>query len=148
MGSPRDDEGFTSLLTAKGAVVVSVGYRPGPWYRYPTAHHDAVDAVLWLWEHSAEYGVDRNRTVLVGFSAGGLLALTVPVMLWARAKEKGGEGKDAEWGMGRVKGIVAFYPPFGWSRTREKRMESNPISRPRGYQSGSARRSTGRTWDR
>lgn len=81
MGSPRDDELFTSFLTAKGTVVVSIGCRLGPPHCYPTTHEDALDAAFWMWENSDEYWVDKGRTALVGFSAGGLLALTVSVML-------------------------------------------------------------------
>lgn len=32
---------------------------------------------------------------------------------------------------GKVKGIEAFYQPFDWSRTREERRASNPISKAR-----------------
>lgn len=44
--------------------------------RHPDMIQDAQKALLWVWEHADEYGVDRNRTGIVGFSAGGHLAMS------------------------------------------------------------------------
>lgn len=38
---------------------------------------DALDAANWLFENAAEYGIDRNRIILVGESSGGHLAAWV-----------------------------------------------------------------------
>jgi acetyl esterase/lipase len=127
IGDARDDERWAAKLTSLGAVVVSVEYRLGPEHRYPTALTDGVDAVLWLWEHAAKYGLDKKRTVLTGFSAGGLLAMTIPMMLSADFGFGKPGGPD-----GALGGIVMFYPPMDWSRSREERMASNAISKEKG----------------
>ncbi|AQA04691.1 esterase [Mycobacterium sp. MS1601] len=63
------------LANASGSAVLSVGYRRGPEARFPTAVHDAVDALAWA--VSADLGVDASRVAVAGDSAGGNLAAAV-----------------------------------------------------------------------
>ena len=62
-------------LAAQGHVVVDVAYRQYPETDVPGMAADALRAVAWVREHAAELGVDRDRIVLAGGSAGGHLAL-------------------------------------------------------------------------
>ena len=62
-------------LAAQGHVVVDVAYRQYPETDVPGMAADALRAVAWVREHAAELGVDRDRVVLAGGSAGGHLAL-------------------------------------------------------------------------
>ncbi len=59
------------------ALVVSVGYRLAPEYRFPAAIEDGCDALLWLAHHAATYGGDRRRLAIGGTSAGGGIAAAV-----------------------------------------------------------------------
>jgi acetyl esterase len=54
--------------------VLSVGYRLAPEHRFPTAVHDAWDAVRWLAREGQGLGLDTRRMALGGDSAGGTLA--------------------------------------------------------------------------
>lgn len=63
-----------SLSARSGCAVVSVAYRLAPEHRFPTAVHDAVDALRWLREHGDLHGLDPDRVALGGDSAGGTLA--------------------------------------------------------------------------
>lgn len=82
LGCATDDGRWArSILHDVGAVMVSVAYRRGPEFPFPAAVDDGVDALLYLASHSAELGLDVSRVVLSGFSAGGNLAVTVPLRL-------------------------------------------------------------------
>ncbi|TQJ61468.1 acetyl esterase [Arthrobacter sp. SLBN-83] len=68
------------------AVVISVGYRLAPEHKFPTAVHDAYAALLWVTEHAEELGIDSNRIVIGGQSAGGNIAAATTLM----ARDKSG----------------------------------------------------------
>ena len=57
-----------------GCAVVSVDYRLAPEYQFPTAAHDAWDALQWLAGHAAGLGLDARHLAVGGDSAGGTLA--------------------------------------------------------------------------
>ncbi|XQM34018.1 Alpha/beta hydrolase fold-3 domain-containing protein [Cupriavidus sp. H19C3] len=55
-------------------LVLSVDYRLGPEWRFPTAAHDAFDVMHWVFAEAARLGADASRIALGGDSAGGTLA--------------------------------------------------------------------------
>jgi len=64
-----------------GATLISVGYRLAPEHPYPAQINDAYAGLLWAADHADELGIDPERIVVIGISAGGglsaALALTV-----------------------------------------------------------------------
>ncbi|WP_153100321.1 alpha/beta hydrolase [Paraburkholderia hayleyella] len=60
--------------------VLSVDYRLAPEHRFPTAVEDAFDALRWLHDTAASYGIDSARIALGGDSAGGTLATVCAVL--------------------------------------------------------------------
>ncbi len=62
------------LSRLSGCMVVSLDYRLAPEHRFPTASHDAWDALVWLSQHAEELGADGARLAVGGDSAGGTLA--------------------------------------------------------------------------
>jgi acetyl esterase/lipase len=64
-----------------GATLISVGYRLAPEHPYPAQINDAYAGLLWAAEHADELGIDSERIIVTGSSAGGglsaALALTV-----------------------------------------------------------------------
>jgi acetyl esterase/lipase len=62
-------------LTGQGHVIVDVAYRMYPDTDVPGMVADALRAVGWVREHADELGVDADRIVLAGGSAGGHLSL-------------------------------------------------------------------------
>ncbi len=62
------------LSRLSGCMVVSLDYRLAPEHRFPTASHDAWDALVWLSQHAEELGADCARLAVGGDSAGGTLA--------------------------------------------------------------------------
>ncbi|MBZ9730699.1 alpha/beta hydrolase [Salegentibacter sp. JZCK2] len=74
-----------ALSDLTNAIVVSVAYRLGPEHVFPAAHDDSYAAYKWVVENAAELGSDPNNIATAGESAGGNLAVAVPLM----AKEQG-----------------------------------------------------------
>jgi acetyl esterase/lipase len=62
-------------LAAQGHVIIDVAYRLYPEADVPGMVADALRAVAWVRDHAGELGVDPNRLVLAGGSAGGHLSL-------------------------------------------------------------------------
>jgi acetyl esterase/lipase len=64
-----------------GATLISIGYRLAPEHPYPAQINDAYAGLLWAADHANELGIDPERIVVTGYSAGGglsaALALTV-----------------------------------------------------------------------
>ncbi len=60
--------------------VLSVAYRLAPEHRFPTAVHDAFDALMWLHAQAANFGLDAERFAVGGDSAGGTLAAVTAVL--------------------------------------------------------------------
>jgi arylformamidase len=63
----------------RGIAFASVGYRLIPDAYLPATVQDAEDALAWCGAHLAEYGVDPDRIVLSGHSAGGILTAHLSV---------------------------------------------------------------------
>lgn len=80
------DKACRSLANASGAVVVSVGYRKAPEFRFPVAPEDCYAATRWTVDNAAELGIDPARVAVAGDSAGGNLAAVVAQM----ARQRGG----------------------------------------------------------
>jgi acetyl esterase/lipase len=62
-------------LASQGHVIVDVAYRLYPETDVPGMAADALRAVAWVREHAIELGIDPDRLVLAGGSAGGHLSL-------------------------------------------------------------------------
>ncbi|WP_440312970.1 alpha/beta hydrolase [Leucobacter chromiireducens] len=76
------------LAEQYGVIGIAVEYRLAPEHPAPAAAEDCYAALVWLAEHAAELGVDPDRIVVSGTSAGG--GLTAAVALLAR--DRGGPG--------------------------------------------------------
>ena len=74
------------LVRNHGAVVLAPGYRLGLLHPYPAALDDCYAALLYLWDHAAELGVNPDQIMVGGESAGG--GLTAAVAMLARDRGK------------------------------------------------------------
>jgi acetyl esterase len=75
MRHPQMDDFWCRYLVAEaGVAVVNVDYLVAPRVRYPVAQEQAHDVLAWLTEHAGEWGLDRDRVSIGGFSGGGNLA--------------------------------------------------------------------------
>jgi len=135
LGAATDDARWcTAVVQQTGCVVVSVDYRRAPEHPFPTAVEDGADAVMHLWDHANEYLLDADKFGVSGFSAGGNMAITVPlrlqdVLLRRRGAEPGFVSSNApvvlEHEHNVVKIVLAFYPTLDYTKTRKERAASN-----------------------
>ncbi|CAG2145344.1 Acetyl esterase [Cupriavidus yeoncheonensis] len=80
VGSVNSHDALCRLLASRAdCMVLSVDYRLGPQWRFPTAANDAFDVLHWVFEEAARLGADPQRIALGGDSAGGTLATACAV---------------------------------------------------------------------
>lgn len=91
-------ESIARQLAKRGYVVLNVTYRLAPKYTFPAPLEDMQEALKWMRQHAAEYGIDTERMATFGYSAGGYLAdfagLTGPESKWVKAIVAGGAPTD------------------------------------------------------
>lgn len=78
-------EANQALAQDHQALVVTVQYRLAPEAVFPAQLQDAYAGLAWLFEHAGQLGVDKNRIIVMGESAGGGLA----AMLSLLARDRG-----------------------------------------------------------
>ncbi|HEX2855731.1 MAG TPA: alpha/beta hydrolase [Opitutaceae bacterium] len=112
-GGHRDRRPFTFWMARQGYAVATVGYRLLPQARWPMQRWDVLGAVAYLREHAAELGIDPDRIVLLGRSAGAQLA---------EASAYGTRDQG-------IRGVIAFYGPSDladmWDRAAGSREQLN-----------------------
>jgi acetyl esterase len=97
VGSVRTHAALCRRLAAQaGCAVLSLDYRLAPEHRFPTAVHDAVDALAWLRGAAPGLGLDPGRIAVGGDSAGATLAVVVAL-----------HARDAGWPLALQ---LLFYP--------------------------------------
>ena len=117
IGAPVFDSRANQAWANKhGFAVVSIGYRLAPVHKFPEAVHDVADQIKDILDDDS-LPVDRRRVALVGYSAGGNLALTA-VQLHGLHE--------------RIAAAVAYYPAVDFVITfdeRDKWAEAHPDGR-------------------
>jgi acetyl esterase/lipase len=87
VGGRRDGvPGMLDLAEPSGAAVVSVEYRLAPEHPHPAPVEDCYAGLKWTAEHAEELGLDADRIVIAGASAGGGLAAATALL----ARDEGG----------------------------------------------------------
>lgn len=77
-GNRQQMAGYCKLLAQGGFTSATVSYRlTSAGHAFPNAVQDIASAVAWMRQGAGTLGIDPSRIVLVGYSAGGTLALTV-----------------------------------------------------------------------
>jgi len=94
------DASANILADKTGAIVISVGYRLAPQYKFPYAHNDAFLAYQWALKNVASIKGDSTKIAVAGESAGGNLAITTA--LKARDKK-----------ISQPVAVLAIYPVAG-----------------------------------
>jgi acetyl esterase/lipase len=105
---------LNDLLAARGFAVAAISYRLAPQSLWPAQRDDTLAAIAWLKAQAPALGVDAQRLVLLGRSAGGQIAQTVAYT-----------ARDPA-----IRGVVALYAPsdliFGYENTHEDDMLRSP----------------------
>ena len=81
VGSITSYDAVCRMLCVTGDVaVLSIDYRLAPEAKFPTAAMDAYTSYQWLRAHAADYGLDSNKIIIGGDSAGGTLSAATCLM--------------------------------------------------------------------
>ena len=81
LGAPEmADEYLTRLAEELGALIVAVDYRLAPEHPFPTPLEDCFAALSWLFSETDSLGLEANRMVVMGHSAGGGLAAALALL--------------------------------------------------------------------
>lgn len=116
---------FFRHLTSQGHVVMDVSYRLMPETTLLGMQGDVKRAIVWLKRNSARYGVNPQRIVLVGGSAGAhlaLLAAYAPTLPQCTPPDVAGEDLS-------VRGVVAFYGAGDLRPIHRPRVAPGPVAR-------------------
>ena len=73
-------EEMLDIAAELGGTVVSVEYRLAPETPHPGPVEDCYAGLVWTAEHAAELGIDPERLIVVGASAGGGLSAAVALL--------------------------------------------------------------------
>ena len=106
-GDRSELSGFNDWLVAQGFAVAALDYRLAPAHPWPAQRDDVLAAIAWLKAQAGDLGIDANRLVLLGRSAGGQIASAVGYTVHEPS----------------IRGVIALYAPhdmpFAWSVSRE-----------------------------
>jgi len=108
----------------KGYVTATVSYRLSRVAKFPAAVRDVNCAVRWLKIHAEEFGIDPERMVLIGGSAGGHLSMMVG---YAGEEELFQPECETDSVSSEVRAVVNLYGPTDLT-TEEARGRGEPIS--------------------
>ncbi|KAM0282026.1 hypothetical protein ACHAQH_003232 [Verticillium albo-atrum] len=107
IGNSTDDDAWNrSFADCHGALVVSLDYAKAPANPYPGPLHD-LEALYHATLADESLPIDRDQTALLGFSAGGNLAITLCQLESRKARE----GKPSAV----PRAVVPIYPPLDFS---------------------------------
>ncbi len=93
---------------AHGYALASIDYRHSTTAVFPAQLQDCNLGVQYLYDHAAEYRLDRNRFALIGFSAGGHLASLLAVSKNNGIKDFYAPGAKSTFS---IKCVLDFYGP-------------------------------------
>jgi len=94
-------------LREQGFAIASVEYRLSPVAKFPAQIHDIKSAIRFLRSNAGRFGVDADRFVLAGSSAGGHLAVLAAVS--DGVPELSGNLQTDEKISSSVQAVVSFY---------------------------------------
>lgn len=97
---------FFRRLAGQGHVILDISYTLWPEAGIPVMVSEVKQAIRWLKRNALAHGVDPERVVLIGGSAGAHLALLAAYTPEHPAFQPAPDAGDTS-----VRGVVAFYPP-------------------------------------
>ncbi|OZJ04759.1 hypothetical protein BZG36_01831 [Bifiguratus adelaidae] len=72
-----EDAVCKNISSQAHAMVINVGYRLAPVYKYPVPVNDSWDALTWAIQNASILNIDTSKVAVTGSSAGGYMALVM-----------------------------------------------------------------------
>lgn len=117
-GDPSQAGGNGMHFARRGIATISISYRLAPAHRFPAALDDVRRGLRHVRKNAAQFGVDPDRLVLMGLSAGAHLA-----MLAHLAREAPALAPDLPADLRAVAedvvGVIAHYGPYDLGRRKQ-----------------------------
>ena len=107
-GERAAHDDLTWQFAQRGYVCATVDYRLCPRYRFPAQVEDVKFAVRFLRANSATCGTDPARVGVIGFSAGGQLAMTLGAMTDGDGLDDSGGWREQS---SHVQAVVSYFGP-------------------------------------
>lgn len=137
--------GVLASIAARGYVVVSLEYRLSGEAPFPAAIQDVKSAIRWLRTNAAEFGIDKQRAVIWGGSAGGQLAALAGTSCGVAALEPPGSAAEqrpepgaAPAGANNAKAAASTPPAAAVAGSAKPPAGSTPLAAPAGASSAMA----------
>jgi acetyl esterase/lipase len=127
VGDPSQAGGNALHFARRGIATVSISYRLAPDHRFPAPLDDVRHGLRHVRAHADELGIDPDRIVLMGLSAGSHLALLVhltaglPGLPATVPDELRSVGED-------VRGLMLHYGPYDLTRRGLMSDGSDPVA--------------------
>ena len=119
-GDKANPTTLVNLFGRMGVGLASINYRLAPEVKHPAQIEDVAKAFAWVYKNASQYGIDRNRIVITGASAGGQLVSLLALNPEYLSKE--GVPSDAIKGVASVSGVydLAAWPEPVMMPTRKE----------------------------
>ncbi len=109
-----------AMIASRGYVVTSVNYRLGGEAVFPAAIQDVKTALRWLRVHAREYGIDKDRFLVWGASAGGHLAALAGTSFGVEALEPVDLPEELAGESDAVQATIGWYGIYDLSEMGER----------------------------
>ncbi len=80
-GSKESSQEYCLNLAKRGFAVVNFNYRLAPKYKFPTPLEDTNMVVAWVQENAEKFGLDKEKILMIGDSAGAHIAALYACLL-------------------------------------------------------------------
>ncbi len=119
-GDKANPTTLVNMFGRMGVGLASINYRLAPEVKHPGQIQDVAKAFAWVYKNASQYGIDRNRIVITGASAGGQLVSLLALNPEYLSKE--GVPSDAIKGVASVSGVydLAAWPEPVMMPTRKE----------------------------
>jgi acetyl esterase/lipase len=115
-GDPSQAAGNALHFARRGIATVALSYRLAPAHRFPAPLDDVRHGLRWVRAHASELGIDPERIVLMGLSAGAHLAMLAHLARDLRELTPALPAALADVSE-EVRAVIAHYGPYDLTRT-------------------------------
>lgn len=111
-------------LAANNYIAVTVEYRLSPEAKYPAGIFDLKNAVKWIRRNAPDYGINENKIVVLGCSAGGTLSVLLGN---TNGNKKFEEAQDDPPNLSDVQAVVDIDGIIDFADPAESGKDSDPL---------------------